>query len=76
MKNGKKFPPSFTGIEKAYAIQAGREVRIFVTPDKIDDLAALNLAKDIAKKIEQELKYPGEIKVNVIREMRVTEYAR
>ena len=71
-----KIATSFEGIEKAYAIQAGREVRIFVTPDKIDDLAAHNLAKDIAQKIEQELKYPGEIKVNVIREMRVTEYAR
>ena len=71
-----KIATSFDGIEKAYAIQAGREVRVFVTPDKIDDLAALNLAKEIAKKIEQELKYPGEIKVNVIREMRVTEYAR
>jgi len=71
-----KIAMAFEGIEKAYAIQAGREIRIFVTPDKIDDLAAHNLAKDIAQKIEQELKYPGEIKVNVIREMRVTEYAR
>ena len=71
-----KIAMAFEGIEKAYAIQAGREVRVFVTPDKIDDLAAHNLAKDIAQKIEQELKYPGEIKVNVIREMRVTEYAR
>lgn len=67
---------SFPGVAKAYAIQAGREVRVFVTPDEIDDLAAIKLAKDIAKKIEEELKYPGEIKVNVIREMRVTEYAR
>lgn len=71
-----KIAMSFEGVEKTYAIQAGREVRVFVTPDKIDDLAAYNLAADIAKKIEQELKYPGEIKVNVIREMRVTEYAR
>ncbi len=71
-----KIATSFAGIEKAYAIQAGREIRIFVTPEEIDDLAAHNLARDIAKKIEQELKYPGEIKVNVIREMRVTEYAR
>ena len=67
---------SFPGIEKAYAIQAGREVRVFVMPEKIDDLKAHNIARDIAKKIEEELKYPGEIKVNVIREMRVTEYAR
>jgi len=71
-----KIATSFEGIEKAYAIQAGREVRVFVTPEEIDDLKAHNMARDIAKKIEQELKYPGEIKVNVIREMRVTEYAR
>jgi ribonuclease Y len=71
-----KIASSFAGVEKSYAIQAGREVRIFVTPEEIDDLSARNLARDIAHKIEQELKYPGEIKVNVIREMRVTEYAR
>ena len=71
-----KIATSLPGIEKSYAIQAGREVRIFVTPEEIDDLQAHNIARDIAKKIEAELKYPGEIKVNVIREMRVTEYAR
>ncbi len=71
-----KIATGFEGVEKAYAIQAGREVRVFVTPETIDDLNARNLARDVAKKIEQELKYPGEIKVNVIREMRVTEYAR
>ena len=71
-----KIALTFTGVEKVYAIQAGREIRVFVQPDKIDDLASYNLARDIAKKIENELKYPGEIKVNVIREMRVTEYAR
>ncbi|MFH1661658.1 MAG: ribonuclease Y [Candidatus Falkowbacteria bacterium] len=71
-----KIATDFDGIEKAYAIQAGREVRVFVTPEKMDDLGARNVARDIVKKIEQELKYPGEIKVNVIREMRVTEYAR
>ncbi len=71
-----KIATSFDGIEKAYAIQAGREVRVFVKPDTIDDLKAHNLARDIAKKIETELKYPGEIKINVIRETRVTEYAR
>lgn len=71
-----KIATDFEGVDKAFAIQAGREIRIFVTPDTIDDLSARNLAKDVAKKIEQELKYPGEIKVNVIREMRVTEYAR
>jgi ribonucrease Y len=67
---------SFEGVDKSYAIQAGREVRVFVMPEKINDLDSYNLAKDIAKKIEQELKYPGEIKVNVIRETRVIEYAR
>jgi len=67
---------SFEGIDKAYAIQAGREVRVFVIPDKVDDLSAVKLAKNIAGKIEEELKYPGEIKVNVIREKRITEYAR
>jgi len=67
---------SFEGVEKSYAIQAGRELRIFVTPNQIDDLGALKLAKDIAKKIEEEMKYPGEIKVNVIRETRAIEYAR
>lgn len=67
---------SFDGVEKSYAIQAGRELRIFVTPTQIDDLHAIKLAKDIAKKIEDEMKYPGEIKVNVIRETRAIEYAR
>lgn len=71
-----KVATSFDGIEKAYAIQAGREIRVFVTPEKVDDLGALKLAQAIAKKIEEELKYPGEIKVNVIREKRVIEYAR
>ncbi len=67
---------SFDGVEKSYAIQAGREVRIFVSPEKIDDIKSYELSREIAKKIEQELKYPGEIKVNVIRELRVIEYAR
>lgn len=67
---------SFEGVEKAYAISAGREIRIFVTPDKIDDFQARDLARKIAVQVESELKYPGEIKVNVIRETRVIEYAR
>jgi ribonuclease Y len=71
-----KLALSFDGVEKVYAIQAGREVRVFVQPEKINDMESYNLARDIAKKIENELKYPGEIKVNIIREMRVTEYAR
>jgi len=66
----------FPGIEKVYAIQAGREVRIFVKPEVIDDYEAYNLAKDIARKIENELQYPGEIRVSVIRETRVIEYAK
>lgn len=71
-----KAASDFAGVEKVYAIAAGREVRIFVKPEDIDDLAAYNLAREIAKKIEQELQYPGEIKVTVIREKRVIEYAR
>ncbi len=67
---------SFSGVEKSYAIQAGREIRIFVKPEDISDLEAKQLARDVAAKIEAELKYPGEIKVNVIRENRVIEYAR
>jgi len=67
---------SFEGVEKAYAIQAGRELRVFVTPDNVDDWQATKLARDIADRIEEELKYPGEIKVHVIREKRILEYAR
>lgn len=67
---------SFNGVEKSYAIQAGREVRVMVKPEQIDDAQALFLAKDIAKKIEAELEYPGQIKVNVIREFRSVEYAK
>jgi ribonuclease Y len=66
----------FEGVEKAYAIQAGREVRVFVKPENIDELSSQNLARDIAKKIESELTYPGEIRVTVIRETRAIEYAR
>ncbi len=67
---------AFEGVEKSYAIQAGREIRVFVTPAQVDDFKAHELARDIANKIEAELKYPGEIKVNVIRETRAIEYAR
>ena len=67
---------SFAGVEKSYAIQAGREIRVMVKPDQVDDTQALFLAKDIAKKIEAELEYPGQIKVNVIREFRAAEYAK
>ncbi len=66
----------FEGVEKTYAIQAGREIRVFVKSDRVDDLQAAKIAKSIAAEIEEELKYPGEIKVTVIRENRVVEYAR
>jgi len=67
---------SFKGVSKAYAIQAGREIRVIVEHDKIDDLASSILAGDIAAKIESEMQYPGQIKVTVIREMRATEFAK
>ena len=67
---------SFDEVEKSYAIQAGREIRVFVKPEKIDDLGAIKLARSIADKIEKELKYPGEIKVNLIRETRAIEFAK
>ncbi|MBQ7339871.1 MAG: ribonuclease Y [Clostridia bacterium] len=66
----------FKGVEKCYAIQAGREVRVMVKPEQVNDAETLFLAKEIAKKIEQEMEYPGQIKVNVIREWRATEYAK
>lgn len=71
-----KIASSFSGVKNAYAVSAGRELRIFVVPEKIDDFGMLQLARDIATKIQSELKYPGEIKVNVIRESRAVEYAR
>lgn len=67
---------SFKGVSQSYAIQAGREVRIIVRPDEIDDLASSRLAKDIAKQIEESMQYPGQIKVTVIRETRATEFAK
>ncbi len=67
---------SFPGVLKAWALQAGRELRVFVKPEEIDDLTAGKLARDIANEIQRELKYPGEIKVNLIREKRVVEYAK
>jgi len=67
---------SFAGVEQCYAIQAGRELRIIVKPDQVDDWAAINLSKAIARKVEETLEYPGQIKVTVIREVRAVEYAQ
>ena len=76
MKDLEAVAISFKGVEKAYALQAGREIRIFVTPIEVTDLEATKMARDIALRIEKELKYPGEIKVTVIRESRTIEFAR
>lgn len=76
MKELENVANSFNGIEKSYAISAGREVRVFVKPSKIDDLSAIKLARDIATKIESSMQYPGTIKVNVIRETRAVEFAK
>lgn len=76
MKELENIATSFPGIDKAYAISAGREVRVMVRPEKIDDLSAIKLARDIANKIEGTMQYPGTIKVNVIRETRAIEYAK
>ena len=67
---------SFPGVDRSYAVQAGREIRILVKPDQIDDLAAVRLARDIAKRVEENLEYPGQIKVTVVRETRAVEYAQ
>jgi ribonuclease Y len=67
---------NFKGVEKSYAIQAGREIRILVKPEEIDDLGAMRLARDIVKKIEEGLQYPGQIKVTVLRETRAVDYAK
>ncbi len=71
-----KIAMDFPGVKNAYAISAGRELRVFVIPEKVDDFRALEMAREIASRIQSELKYPGEIKVNVIREIRAVEYAR
>jgi ribonuclease Y len=71
-----KIGNDFEGVKKTYAIQAGREIRVFVDAEKVSDLEAYQLAKKIAEKIEKEMVYPGEIKVNVVRETRAIEYAR
>ena len=67
---------SYEGVEKSYAIQAGREIRIVVKPEVVDDLGASLMAKEIVKRVEEELDYPGQIKINVIRETRAIDYAK
>jgi ribonuclease Y len=67
---------SFEGVDKSYAIQAGREIRIIVKPDTIDDLSAMQMARDVAKRVEESLEFPGQIRVTVIRELRAVEYAK
>ena len=67
---------SFNGVEKSFAIQAGRELRVMIVPEKVSDDDMVLMARDIAKKIENELEYPGNIKVNLIRETRAIEYAK
>ena len=76
MRDLENVATSFSGVGKAYAISAGREVRVIVTPEKVDDLSAIKLARDIATKIESAMQYPGTIKVNVIRETRAIEFAK
>ena len=67
---------SYQGIKQSFAVQAGREVRVIVQPEQFDDLASSKLARDIAKRIEEELDYPGQIRVTVVREVRATEIAK
>ena len=76
LQNLEEIADSFDGVEKSFAIQAGREVRIIVKPDKINDDQMTILARDVAKKVENEMDYPGQIKVNIIRETRVVDYAK
>jgi ribonuclease Y len=71
-----KIVTDFAGVDRCYAIQAGREIRIMVKPDEIDDLKMVHVAREIAKQIENDLEYPGQIKVNIIRETRAIEYAK
>ena len=76
MQKLEELTSSFPGVEKSYAIQAGREVRIMVRPEEVSEDSMILLAHDLAKKIESELEYPGQIKVNVISETKAVEYAK
>jgi ribonuclease Y len=76
LENLEQLALSFRGVHHAYAIQAGREIRVMVEPDKVDDTMAVQIARDVTKKIQEELEYPGQIKVVVVRETRAVEYAK
>ena len=76
MKALEEIANSYNGVNQSYALQAGREVRIFVKPEDVDDLSSIQLARDIAKNIEETMQYPGQIKVTVIRETRSIDYAK
>ena len=76
LENLENIAESFEGVEKSFAIQAGREIRIIVKPEEIDDLASITMAKGIAQKVEQDMNYPGQIKIIVIRETRAVDYAK
>ena len=76
LENLERIGAGFSGVEKCYAVQAGREVRVLVQPEQVNDEQAYHLARDIARKIEGELLYPGQIRVTVVRETRCVEYAK
>ena len=76
LKKLEEIADSFQGVEKTFAVQAGREIRLIVRPEQIDDLAAIKLARDTARRIEEEMEYPGQIKVTVIRESRAVDFAK
>ena len=76
LQNLEEIAVSFPGVEKAFAVQAGRELRVVVRPEAIDDAAAHQLARQMARKIEEVLLYPGQIRITVVREMRCVEYAK
>lgn len=76
LENLEKIADSFDGVEKSFAIQAGREIRIIVKPESVDDDKMVIMARDVAKRIEDEMDYPGQIKVNIVRETRAIEYAK
>ncbi|HCB93976.1 MAG TPA: ribonuclease Y, partial [Selenomonas sp.] len=76
LKRLEEIAESFDGVDSCFAIQAGREIRVMVKPDKVDDIEAAGIAHKIVKKIEEELEYPGQIKATIIRETRVVDYAK